>query len=312
MARATGEMPFLDHLEELRMRILKSAGALVLGIVAGLFLVERFQLIVLLKRPIEPYLPAGGKLIVTGPTEPVMIVLKLGFTVGLILSSPVLIYQLWAFLSPALYAKEKKALVPGLLIGLLLFLVGAALGYVYIVPQALRVLFSFQSEALAPFITYDKYFSFLLQVVLALGISFELPLVIILLSIFGVLTPQALNRFRRFAIVLACIAGAVLSPGADVISMVMMTVPLIFLYEIGVAGSAIVYRRKKRSEASVSSLALVFLLLASGGAVQAQEPVRPPRPQIPRDSLRRAVGVMTGVVHRIFLGPTGAGPGAGR
>ena len=84
------------------MRILKSAGALLLGIVAGLLLVERFQLIVLLKRPIEPYLPAGGKLIVTGPTEPVMIVLKLGFTVGLILASPVLIYQLWAFLSPAL------------------------------------------------------------------------------------------------------------------------------------------------------------------------------------------------------------------
>jgi Tat protein translocase TatC len=282
-------MPFLDHLEELRMRILKSAGALVLGIVAGLFLVERFQLFVLLKRPIEPYLPAGGKLIVTGPTEPVMIVLKLGFTVGLILSSPVLIYQLWAFLSPALYAREKKALIPGLLIGLMLFLVGAALGYVYIVPQALRVLFSFQSEALAPFITYDKYFSFLLQVVLALGISFELPLVIILLSIFGVLTPQALNRFRRFAIVLACIAGAVLSPGADVISMVMMTVPLIFLYEIGVAGSAIVYRRKKRREASASSLALVFLLLAAGGSLEAQEPVRPTRPSIVRDSLRRAL-----------------------
>jgi Tat protein translocase TatC len=295
MSRATGEMPFLDHLEELRMRILKSAGALVLGIVAGLVLVERFQLIVLLKRPIEPYLPAGGKLIVTGPTEPVMIVLKLGFTVGLILASPVLIYQLWAFLSPALYAREKKALVPGLLIGLLLFMVGAALGYIYVVPQALRVLFSFQSEALAPFITYDKYFSFLLQVVLALGISFELPLVIILLSIFGVLTPQALHRFRRFAIVLACIAGAVLSPGADVISMVMMTVPLIFLYEVGVAGSAIVYRRRKRKEAGAAgTLALVFLLLAAGGA-EAQEPVRRPPPvqrdtllQVVRDSTRQA------------------------
>ena len=273
------------------MRILKSAGALLLGIVAGLVLVERFQLIVLLKRPIEPYLPAGGKLIVTGPTEPVMIVLKLGFTVGLILASPVLIYQLWAFLSPALYAKEKKALIPGLLIGLLLFLVGAALGYIYIVPQALRVLFSFQSEALAPFITYDKYFSFLLQVVLALGISFELPLVIILLSIFGVLTPQALHRFRRFAIVLACIAGAVLSPGADVISMVMMTVPLIFLYEVGVAGSAIVHRRRKRREAGASTLALVFLLIATAGAVEAQVPGVRPRPvRVPGDTISRTPG----------------------
>ncbi|MEP7326224.1 MAG: twin-arginine translocase subunit TatC, partial [Gemmatimonadota bacterium] len=135
-------MPFLEHLEELRLRILKSAGALIVGMMLGLWAVSRFQLIVLLKKPIEPYLPAGGKLIVLGPTEPVMIVLKLGFTVGLILASPVIIYQVWAFLSPALYAKERKALVPGLLIGLLLFMVGAVLGYLYVVPQTLRVLFS--------------------------------------------------------------------------------------------------------------------------------------------------------------------------
>jgi hypothetical protein len=100
-------------------------------------MVSRFQLIVLLKKPIEPYLPAGGKLIVLGPTEPVMIVLKLGFTVGLVLASPVIIYQIWAFLSPALYARERKALVPGLLIGLLLFMTGAVLGYIYVVPQTL-------------------------------------------------------------------------------------------------------------------------------------------------------------------------------
>jgi len=108
-------MPFLDHLEELRVRILKSAGALVVGMLLGLWMVSRFQLIVLLKKPIEPYLPTG-KLVVLGPTEPVMIVLKLGFTVGLVLASPVIIYQIWAFLSPALYARERKALIPGLLI----------------------------------------------------------------------------------------------------------------------------------------------------------------------------------------------------
>jgi len=265
MARSAGEMPFLDHLEELRQRILKSAAALIAGIAVGLWMVGRFELIVLLKRPIEPYLPAGGKLIVTSPTEPVMIVLKMGFAVGLVLASPVIIYQLWAFLSPALYARERKALVPGLLIGLLLFLLGAVLGYVFIVPQALRVLFSFQSEALAPFISYDNYFSFVLQIVMALGISFELPLVIILLALFGILTPAALHRFRRFAIVLSCIAGAILSPGTDVISMIMMTVPLIFLYEVGVAGAVIVHRRRKRREMSASTAA-VLLLLAIGGA----------------------------------------------
>lgn len=292
MASPSGEMPFLEHLEELRLRILKSAGALVLGMLLGLWLVSRFQLIVLLKKPIEPYLPAGGKLIVLGPTEPVMIVLKLGFTVGLVLASPVIIYQIWAFLSPALYAKERKALVPGLLIGLLLFMVGAVLGYLYVVPQTLRVLFSFQSEALAPFITYDKYFSFLLQVVLALGISFELPLVIILLSIFGILTPASLNRFRRFAIVLACIAGAILSPGADIISMVMMTIPLIFLYEVGFAGSVLVQRRRKRRAMNATTaLGLVAVLLGAGAlTAEAQVPGKTPTADSIRarlDSLRR-------------------------
>ena len=183
MTGSPGEMPFLDHLEELRWRILRSLGAIVVGFGIGLWLVQQFQLVNLLKQPIAPYLTgAGGKLIVTSPTEPVMIVFKLGFIVGLVLASPIILWQLWAFLAPALYAREKRALVPALFVGLLLFLTGAALAYVFVVPQALRVLFSFQTEAIQPFITYDNYFDFVLQVVLALGISFELPLVIIILA----------------------------------------------------------------------------------------------------------------------------------
>src|SRR5919112_2570895 len=247
MTSTPGEMPFLDHLEELRQRILRSLGAVVVGFGIGLWLVQQFQLVSLLKRPIAPYL-LDGKLIVTSPTEPVMIVLKLGFLVGLVLASPIILWQLWAFLAPALYEREKKALVPSLFIGLLLFLTGAVLAYLFVVPQALRVLFSFQTEAIAPFITYDAYFGFVLQVTLALGISFELPLVIIILSWLGVVGPAELNRFRRYAIVLAFIAGAVLSPGADVLSMVMMTLPLLVLYEVGFAGSVILQRRRRRSE----------------------------------------------------------------
>jgi sec-independent protein translocase protein TatC len=212
----------------LRSRILRSLAAVVVGCGLGLWLVQRFQLVTLLKEPIAPYL-TGGKLVVTSPTEPVMIVLKLGLLVGLVLASPVILWQTWAFLAPALYAREKRALVPSLFIGLVLFLTGAAIAYEFVVPQALRVLFSFQSEAIAPFITYDAYFGFILQITLALGLSFELPLVIIILSWLGVVGPAELNRFRRYAVVLAFIAGAVLSPGADVLSMVMMTVPLLLL-----------------------------------------------------------------------------------
>jgi Tat protein translocase TatC len=280
MTGPAGEMPFLDHLEELRHRILRSLAAVVVGCGLGLWLVQRFQLVFLLKEPIAPYL-TGGKLVVTSPTEPVMIVLKLGLLVGLVLASPVILWQTWAFLAPALYQREKRALVPSLFVGLLLFLTGAGLAYRFVVPQALRVLFSFQSEAIAPFITYDAYFSFVLQVTLALGLSFELPLIIIILSWLGVVGPADLNRFRRYAIVLAFVAGAVLSPGADVLSMTMMTLPLLLLYEVGFAGSLILQRRRRRGEREslAGRSAGVFLLLALLGArAEAQVPAQQRRP----------------------------------
>ena len=285
MTGPAGEMPFLDHLEELRWRILRSLGAIVGGFGLGLWLVQRFQLVNLLKQPIAPYLTgAGGKLIVTSPTEPVMIVFKLGFTVGLVLASPVILWQLWAFLTPALYEREKRALVPALFVGLALFLTGASLAYVYVVPQALRVLFSFQTEAIQPFITYDAYFGFVLQVVLALGISFELPLVIVILAWLEVIGPVELARFRRFAVVCAFIAGAVLSPGTDLVSMVMMTIPLLLLYEVGYAGAVVIYR--KRRKAALTALVL-FGLGLGGRPAEAQVPGQQRRPPAVRaDSAR--------------------------
>ena len=279
MTGSPGEMPFLDHLEELRWRILRSLGAIVVGFGLGLWLVQRFQLVNLLKRPIAQYLTgAGGKLVVTSPTDPVMIVFKLGFLVGLVLASPIILWQLWAFLAPALYAREKRALVPALFAGLLLFLTGAAIAYVFVVPQALRVLFSFQTEAIQPFITYDAYFDFVLQVVLALGISFELPLIIIILAWLDVIGPAELARFRRFAVVGSFIAGALLSPGTDVVSMIMMTIPLLLLYEVGYAGSVVIHRRRRKS-AAMAGLVLLGLGLGAGN-VQAQVPVKPQRPPV--------------------------------
>jgi sec-independent protein translocase protein TatC len=284
-----GEMPFLDHLEELRWRILRSLGAIILGFGVGLWLVQQFQLVNLLKRPIAPYLTgAGGKLIVTSPTEPVMIVFKLGFIVGLVLASPIILWQLWAFLAPALYAREKRALVPALFAGLLLFLTGAALAYIFVVPQALKVLFSFQTEAIQPFITYDNYFGFVLQVVLALGLSFELPLVIMILAWLEVIGPAELAKYRRFAVVGAFAAGAVLSPGTDLVSMIMMTIPLLLLYEVGYAGSVVIARRRRKAAIA----ALVLLGLGLGGTrAEAQVPGQQRRPPIQaarQDSLRAA------------------------
>jgi Tat protein translocase TatC len=288
MSGTSGEMPFLDHLEELRFRILRSLGAVVLGSALGLWVVQHFQLVNILKQPIAPYL-TDGKLVVLSPTEPVMIVLKLGILVGLVLASPIILWQTWAFLAPALYAREKRALVPALFVGLVLFLTGVVIAYVFVVPQALQVLFSFQTEAIAPFITYDAYFGFVLQITLALGLSFELPLIIIILAWLGVIGPAALHRFRRYAVVLAFIAGAILSPGADLLSMVMMTLPLLVLYEVGLAGAVIIERRRRRSAQPLAggTAGLILLLCLIGtSAAQAQVPRGQRRQQVQADSLR--------------------------
>lgn len=278
----SGEMPFLEHLEELRVRLMKALLGVAVGCVLGFWVVQRFHVVAFLKKPIEPYLAAtGGKLTVNAPTEGVFIVFKLALVVGMLLASPVIIYQVWAFLSPALYAREKKILVPALLSGLLLFMVGAALGWAFVVPQALDVLMGFQGGDFAALITFQAYYDFVIQILLALGLSFELPLVLIILAAVGLVTPQSLNKFRRFAIVLSAIAGAFLSPGTDVISMIMMTVPLLLLYEIGVLGAAVVHRRRLRA---ARAAALVLLLLA-GAAPRAR--AQQPPPPAPSDTLRR-------------------------
>ncbi|MBM4186478.1 MAG: twin-arginine translocase subunit TatC [Gemmatimonadetes bacterium] len=271
MARSTGEMPFLDHLEELRSRIIKALVALIVGIALGLFLVEQFRLVDILQAPILPLL-GGRKLAILAPTDAFMIFLKLGFIGGVVLASPVLIWQAWAFLSPALYDRERKTLVPALFVGMALFLAGSIASFVYIVPPALKVLLSFQSGSFEMAITFEKYFSFVLQVVLAMGLSAELPLLIVLLAILGIVNPQMLSRFRRYAVLGAFFAGAMLSPGGDVLTMLLMTAPLLVLYEIGYLGAVVVHRRRLRASAATTAL----LLLLAAIPVQGQRP--PPRP----------------------------------
>ena len=311
-------MSFLDHLEELRIRIFKAVGAIMVGVIAGWFLVEKFHLVAVLKAPIAPYLP-GGKLVVLSPTEPLMIVLKLAVILGCILASPVVIWQIWGFLSPALYVRERKIVVPALSVGVGLFLVGAVLAFVFVVPQALQVLFSFQTDSLATMITFEKYFDFVVQLMVAMGISFELPLVIMILASFGLVTPAALSRFRRVAIILSLVAGAVLSPGTDAFSMLMLSIPLILLYEVGYVGSIVIWRRKVRPAAAAG---VVLLCLAFGGAARldAQVPPPPPtRPTLPTRGprttidtagLRRGAPVDTAAARRLGLptGPTRAFP----
>ncbi len=282
MAGLSAEMPFLDHLEELRRRIFRGLGALVIGIGVGLWLVQALNLITFLKQPIEPYLP-DGKLTVLSPTEPIMILLKLALAVGLVLASPVIIHQIWSFLSPALYEKEKKAIIPALFAGMLLFIGGAVGGYLVVVPPALRFLLNIEPEALQTLITFNFYFSFIIQISLAMGLAFELPLVLMLLTWLGVVTPMLLSRYRQYAVVLSLVAAAFLTP-ADITSMIILGVSLVFLYEVGLVGSKVIYRRRLK-RAGRSGAAVIIFLLAGVGTLGAQDLEPPSKQQEPQDTV---------------------------
>ncbi len=289
--RTRGEMPFLDHLEELRWRILWSLAALVVGTVIGFLVVQHFDVLALLKRPIAPFL-SDGKLFITRPTDAFLITLKLALLVGIVLAAPVIIWQVWAFFEPALYPRERRFAAPALVAGLVLFLVGVFIAYTWVLPAALRILFSFQRADLESIITADEYFGFAAQIVLAFGVMFELPLVIVLLSAFRLVDPRFFAKHRPIALVLAAIIAAVLTP-PDVLSMSMLLIPLLLLYESGIVIGRLVWRAR----APTIGAGLVVVLLAGGGMapLEAQVPVRPPardtvaRPPVP-DSLEARAG----------------------
>ena len=281
---ARGEMPFLDHLEELRWRIIWTLLAIMVGTILGWLLLDRIDIIEFLKRPIAPYLP-GGRLIFTSPAEPFMLSLKVAFGLGCVLASPVVIYQIWAFLAPALYEREKRMIVPALAVGVILFLAGALACYEWLLPAAIRVLLSFQRADLTAMITIDRYFGMAVPFVISCGLIAELPLVVTILAALGIVTPQFLGRQRRYAVVIAAFLAAILTP-PDAVSMLLMLGPLLLLYEISIWCAWVASRRRARRIAA----AVILLFVLAGGSLAAQNPPPAPPPQRPaaRDTAPRA------------------------
>ncbi len=251
--KANQEMPFLDHLEELRGRMIWILGALAVGVgIAFTLIVGGVDVIGILMQPIEPLL-LGQKLVYTHPSDPFWIVMTASFAIGSMFALPVILYQVWAFLSPALYSHEKRVVIPVIFGATLLFLAGAALSFYVILPFTLRFLLGFQTESLAPMITVRDYFGFAISMSLALGAIFELPIAIVALTALGLVTPQLLNKYRRHAAVLCIVAAAFITPGADPTSLFVMTIPLYLLFEVSVGLSVLVYRRKLKRAAATAA-----------------------------------------------------------
>ena len=246
------DMPFLDHLEELRVRLLKSVVAVTICVAIGFLLVIKFDFIGLLERPILPYLD-GRKLIFTHPGDSFSIVMQVSFGLGFALAGPVLLYQVWAFLSPALYQHEKKVVIPLLFAATCLFLMGAALAYFFVLPFALKFLMDFQTDALTPMITARDYFDFATSLALSMGAVFELPILLVGLTALGIITPTQLRHFRRHALVASFAGAAVITPGDLITTTVMLAVPLYALYEVSILASALVFRRKERRRKAVDA-----------------------------------------------------------
>jgi sec-independent protein translocase protein TatC len=248
-SRESGEMPFLDHLEELRWRLLWSLGALAIGFGLGWWLLTSTDIFRLLEEPIAPFLH-GKKLVYTHPADTFRILMSGALAVGTVLALPVIAYQVWAFLSPALHKHEKRVVIPVLIAGTGLFACGVVLCFKVILPLTLGMLLGIQSAYIEPMITVSEYFDFAITFCLGMGAVFELPIVIVALTALGVVTPAFLNKFRRHAVVLCLVAAAFITPGADPFSLFALAVPLYLLYEVSVAASYVIYRRRMRRMAA--------------------------------------------------------------
>ncbi len=236
-------MSFLDHLEELRWRILKSLAVVILfSIVAYLF---SEHLLSFLTRPV----PEDVQLIFTTPTGAFLVSIKVAIIFGILASLPVIFYQIWAFVIPGLLEKEIRLAVAVVASATLCFLLGFAFAYFIILPFGLRFLFSFQTSYLAPMPDISSYVGFAGRLFLAFGIVFELPLLSFLLSKMGLLTPAFLRSKRRYAIAVIFILAALLTP-PDVITQILLAAPLILLYEVSIWISAAVTRKKEHSRAA--------------------------------------------------------------
>ena len=234
------KLPFTTHLEELRKRLITCFIAVGIGFAASYGFKEiLFQILV---RPLTKVMKTGDTLIFTGLPEAFFTYLKVAFLSGLMLAAPVVIYQFWMFVAPGLYEKEKRLLLPIVFLSTLFFLGGALFGYFIVFPWGFKFFLGFATDTIRPLPSMKEYLGFSAKLLLAFGLVFELPLVITFLAKLGLVSVAFLKKNRKYAILLFFAGAAILTP-PDVVTQIMMAIPLMLLYEISIIGARIFGRK---------------------------------------------------------------------
>jgi sec-independent protein translocase protein TatC len=239
-------MSLMEHLDELRKRIVRSAIFLAVGFVAAWAFHDRF--VGFIQAPLKAI---GKTLVFTHPMDPLNLDLQVSLIAGAILASPFILYPVWLFIAPGLYQKEKRFVIPFMAATVGLFLAGAAFGYFYVLPGALRILIVDFGHNFTSMVTIEEYTGFFMSIILGLGISFELPILIFFLALFGIVSPRFLWRNIRYAVLAVFLVAAIICPSPDPWTMCIYAVPMLGLYLIGIGVAWWVHpsRRKKKEAA---------------------------------------------------------------
>ena len=243
-------MSLMEHLDELRRRIVHSAIYLGLGFAVAYIFHERLYGFV--QAPLDQL---HIKLNYTHPMDPLNLYLQVALIGGAILASPLILYQVWLFIAPGLYQKERRFVVPFMAATVGLFLAGAAFGYFWVLPGALKVLIVGFGSKFQPMVTIEEYTGFFLSIILGLGISFEMPILIFFLAMFGIVSPRFLWKNIRYAILAVFLVAAFICPSPDPWTMCIYAIPMLVLYLIGIAVAWWVHpSRRKAKEAKAAAL----------------------------------------------------------
>lgn len=226
------KMSFLDHLEELRKRLVVS----LIAVAVAFFLCWHFAELIFgkLQEPLTKFLPSGDKLAYTRLTAPFFLYMKVAFFAGLFVAAPVILWQLWLFIAPGLYKRERRYAAPFVIFASLFFILGGWFGFSYLLPATCSF-FIETGKQFKQMVTVDDYFSFASMIILASGLVFETPVLIFFLARLGIVTPAFLMQKFKYAVVLAFVIAAVVTPTPDMVTQSALAIPMILLYLIGVA-----------------------------------------------------------------------------